>query len=325
MKLVLEHEIAAGRIDAVAIDPSGELVACAGEPPSNLLAVWHVERGKRVWGTDDIVPTQGRSRLAWSSDGKQLAVACGDSTIRLFDERGKRVALLGPTRKKGGGAMTVAFAPGDELVVSGGFDGIARVWEVASGKQLRKLSHGGKDYINSVSVSGGIVATGGQNAEAKLWELATGKLRATVAHGPAGGWIGKVETAAFSPDGAQLATAGGGSSRHKEDRWIRLWNADGSELAKLVGTKGENLGLAFVANRMLAALSFNPDNATTHGDLKLWDTTTHKVVFSIEAPSTAYSLAASATAGRVVVGRTGFTGYEFDKALGGIQIWKLRA
>jgi WD40 repeat protein len=151
-------------------------------------------------------------------------------------------------------------------------------------------------------------------------------LRASVAHGPPGatfGSIGKVEGVAFSRDGALVATAGGSSSRRKEDCWIRIWNAsDGSEHTTLVGTKGENHGLAFLADGLIAALSFNPDNKTTHSDLKLWDPATSRAVLEIEAPQTAYRLAASHAGDWVALGRTGWTGYAYEESLGGIEIWK---
>jgi WD40 repeat protein len=169
MSIARDKRIDAGAIDAIAVDPSDELIACAGGELSRSyrVSVWTID-GESVWTSDDVVPTQGRDRLAWSADGKLLAVACGDGTIRVFDRGGERTATLGPGRK-GKAAMAVAFASGGELV-SGGFDAIARVWDLGSGKQLRKLSHGGNDYINSVRVSrDGVVATGGQHANAKLW------------------------------------------------------------------------------------------------------------------------------------------------------------
>jgi WD40 repeat protein len=325
--VVPETRIDAGPIDAVAIDPSDELVACAGGESGRTysVAVWTLDGGERAWATAAVVATQGRDRLAWSTDGKLLAVACGDGTIRVFDRRGKRTHTLGPGRK-GKGAMAVAFAPTGELV-SAGFDAMVRVWDVASGTQLRKMSHGGNDWVNTVRVSpGGVVASGGQHAAAKLWDLATGKLRATVAHGPPGptfGWIGKVEGVAFSRDGALVATAGGGSSRKKEDCSIRVWNtSDGSERATLVG-KGENHGLAFLEDGLIAALSYNPDSKTTsHSVVTLWNLATREAVLEIEAPQTAYRLAASLGGPWLLLGRTGWTGYAYEQPLGGIEVWK---
>src|SRR5262249_21359423 len=60
--------------------------------------------------------------------------------------------------------------------ISGGRDRVVRVWEVATGKQLRSFEHQ-KDWVEAIAVlpGGKQVLTGGGNA-LHLWELETGKL-----------------------------------------------------------------------------------------------------------------------------------------------------
>jgi WD40 repeat protein len=97
----------------------------------------------------------------------------------------------------------VAFSPDGQRIVTGSWDNTAKVWDVASRKELFPLI-GHSSLIMSVAFSpdGQRIATGSQDQTAKVWDAANGKELLTLkghTH-----WIWAV---AFSPDSQRIVTA----------------------------------------------------------------------------------------------------------------------
>ena len=63
------------------------------------------------------------------------------------------VARLGSVRfRHPNGVEAIAYSPDSKTLISGGRDGMVRIWEVASGKEIRCLK-GHAKYVNSVAIS----------------------------------------------------------------------------------------------------------------------------------------------------------------------------
>ncbi|MFX0201897.1 MAG: WD40 repeat domain-containing protein [Candidatus Hodarchaeota archaeon] len=75
-----------------------------------------------------------------------------------------------------GGVLTVAFSTDGRFVLTGSVDNTARLWEVATGKEVRRFE-GHQEMIYSVAFSrnGHFVLTGSADMTSRLWEVATGK------------------------------------------------------------------------------------------------------------------------------------------------------
>ncbi len=69
--------------------------------------------------------------LAASPDGKTLAAACKDGSVRLIDFASGAITHSIPAHD--GGVDAVAFASGGDLLVTGGRDHAIKLWDVHSG------------------------------------------------------------------------------------------------------------------------------------------------------------------------------------------------
>ena len=128
---------------------------------------------------------------------------------------------------------SVAFSPDGRTLATGSWDKTARLWEVATGKEIAVL-RGHEDAVSSVAFSpdGRTLATGSADKTARLWEVATGKEIAVLR-----GHEDAVSSVAFSPDGRTLAT---GSA----DNTARLWPVGQQGLIDLACARVHDLPLS---------------------------------------------------------------------------------
>jgi RNA polymerase sigma factor (sigma-70 family) len=227
-------------VDAFALSPDGKSLATGGGDMA--IRVWDLGRGGvvRTLSGHKKDGKDGRiAALAFSPDGKLLASAGSHDKAVLFWDAATGGELRRVTQS---GVSQVAFSPDGKTLAAGGWDGTARLWDVAAGKELRVFRptrepgarEGGIVDTVAFSPDGALLATAGHDGVIAVWDAATGEERQRLR-----GHDGVVWSVAFSPDGKLLASGG-------LDMTVRLWEvATGKEVHRLTGHSGWVLSVAF--------------------------------------------------------------------------------
>jgi len=111
--------------------------------------------------------------IARSTTGDEVAVACGDGTVRVLE-----VALFNETKRyvgHEGGSNGVAFHPRKPVLVSGGKDGFVRIWHLNGPEACLHAfaAHKGAIYAVLFDVLGRQLITAGRDALVKIWDADT--------------------------------------------------------------------------------------------------------------------------------------------------------
>src|SRR5262249_51023082 len=136
--------------------------------------------------------------VSFAPDGKTLASACTDNTVRIWDvAKGKELRqLTGPS-----GPWPLAFSPDGRTLAVGYDNGAVGLWDTKpwrEGPQWQGADSG--VWPVAVSPDGrNVAAVQWQGGSGRLFEAATGQLRDSFDGAGGGGWA-----VGFAPDGCTV-------------------------------------------------------------------------------------------------------------------------
>jgi WD40 repeat protein len=172
------------------------------------------------------------------------------------------LARLGSVRFRHPDVKAVAFAPGGELLASGGGDGCVRLWHPGSGKELARLAHPAEVTALAFSRDGKLLASACGDLKVSLWDPATGR-QVRVMDGSAE----EVRRLAFSPDGKVVRGLSWGPSRGLGT--LYTWDtATGRRAEDSKGLSGKGLPADLAPDGTVAV--------TTSFGVEVWDTAARK-------------------------------------------------
>ncbi|MFK7737256.1 MAG: c-type cytochrome domain-containing protein [Pirellulaceae bacterium] len=216
-------------ITATIFSPDGKLVVTSGY---HELVIWNIEDAKLVRRIKNV--GQRVFAMAFSADGRTLAVACGEpgrsGEVRLVDfHSGDIKGVIARTNDV---VLDLAYRPGtDELAIASA-DSMVRIIDVQTMQEIRTIaSHA--DWVTAVAWSddGTRLVSASRDKSAKVYDGATGELIASyLGHGAA------VRGVSILADNKQVVTVGA-------DKKLHRWNVEGAKKVAEVGVGGEGYKL----------------------------------------------------------------------------------
>jgi len=214
----------------VTFSPGGDSIATAGA--DNTARIWDIPVNTP---TKEYVPSGPVNAVSGTADGKMLAAAGKDGSVKLWTiADGKQAANFAGHP---GGATSIAFGANGQLLLSGGVDQTIRYWNPATGQPIATIgAHAAPVTGVAIFPNNNLACSVGEDGLIKWWTLPIVLPRALPGHGDA------VTALALSNDGAQVLSAGA-------DKTVKTSNfTNGQVLKEFAGAGAAINTLAPAAN-----------------------------------------------------------------------------
>jgi WD40 repeat protein len=236
-------------IEGLALSRDGKYLASASEDQT--VKIWDLVAGKDIQtlnglaGMAQAVPYgPSLSRVIWdtlkghtgmvqavafTSDGKKLATASADGTVKIWDAASGNVVATFKvetmvkttdpktkketlTREPGRPFTCVAFSPDNKILSAGNLDGVIKIYDVDAAKEIGELKAHEGVWALAYNPDGSRLASAGWDQTIKVWDTKTNQELFTIkAHN------GTVTALAFSPSGQSMASG-------SIDGTVKIWN-----------------------------------------------------------------------------------------------------
>lgn len=294
---------------AVAFSPNGKVIAASDQTAKVILR--DAGTGEQIV-TFDLLTSEEKElvfhkypirrilygAVAFSPDGKTLAVGA-DPVVRLYETETGRPQLVLKDKQLADEYGKIRGHKSEEL------------------KKIEAVPHAhGRVHSIAFSPDGTVLATSGEHVfeasgatpgHLKLWDPKTGEMKQDL-----GLHFGAVRSAAFTPDGKSLASAGVHPPRWTSS--IRFWDPQGGAVKKVLESpRGDPWSVAFSPDGKLVAAGgiVAEDRDKSSGMLVIWDAQTGALLLDRALPTAVTSVAFSADGETLASG-------EYDR---GVTLW----
>lgn len=241
--LLASHD---GGVNSAAFNFDSTLLVTAGQDATARVTAWQTADPPIVLRQDLEVDA-----ALFTPDGNRV-ITCTRREATLIDWRtGEHVMTFAPPPDERAANPFIAMVGVDishdsRILVTAHYDEKARVWDAATGAQLRSLPHAGVVYTAVFGDDGKVLTASGGDGHARLWDAETGELVHLLA-GPSR----QLRCAALSPDG-RWAAAGDPVGR------MTLWSVADERVAAVWQQHTD----------LIMAAAFSPDSEAiaTAGD-----------------------------------------------------------
>ncbi len=174
---------------------------------------------------------------------------------------------------------SIAISPDGKTLASGSHDNTIKLWDIASGKELKSINNKQSVYAIAFSPDGLTIASGDRANNIHIWDLNSGaKILTFTGHK---GLFTGINCLAFSPEGRIIASAGG-------DKTVKLWDVTtGLEIRTLENHK-----------RWVSSVAFNPQgtmivSVSADNTAILWDLNNDRILHNYKHTDAIRSVAFS--------------------------------
>ncbi|CAG8509359.1 158_t:CDS:10 [Ambispora leptoticha] len=225
----------------------------------------------RIWDTEsckEICVLEGHESRIWdvssNKNGSIVSSASGDSTIKLWDMKGSKHMCITSLSGHTSDVYTVKFHPGDNHIVSGGYDKIVRLYDVNTG-QLIKMFSGHQLSVSKTIFNplGNLIISGSKDNTIKFWDIVSGLCIRTISS-----HLGEVTSVELNSNGTLLLSS-------SKDNSNRLWDVRmGRPIRKLKGhqnTSKNFIRAGFASDSLIVG-------GSEDGIVYIWDQDTGEVL-----------------------------------------------
>jgi len=238
-----------------------------GMDDQTLVSAGADQRIKR-WAVKDQSPSVIKcAKGVWSSpfspDGKRIATASSDMSVRVWDSsNGKELASFLNLPEQ---ATSAAFSPDGKQLAAVTNDPTVLIWNLETQELIHELKgHRGGSPCVVWNSKGDRIATASYDGTIRVWDPDRGETILVIDKKEAGSY-----RIAFSPDDGTIASAG-------NDGMVHLWDANsGEEVAAMKGHSARVLAVCFSRDGELVASTGNDRT------IRIWDVTSRECLHTL--------------------------------------------